>query len=586
MRCIGQVEIDPFCRKVLEMHWPDVPRFEDVRNFDGKSIGTLDLIAGGFPCQPFSTAGKQKGKEDERHLWPHFARLIADLRPRWVLAENVPGLRNIAADEVIGDLEELGYAVWPIVVGAEHVGAPHRRHRVWIVAYRDYGQLDDAQREILARWIAVECGGYELADAKGIDGRLLLQQGRTRQCCSELERTSEGAVVNASTAGISGKQHRRMETGPETKDQRQADHDMPDRSSSQCLADSAQQRFGTRRPEPAGLIGEPGTAIRGSPLADAKQDGRRAGSGEPGNEAGAWQRGSEPARSGIVADAEIPRYEGQEPAGNARAGRCAGEHGGIHWPSRPGEPQREWEEPRLVEFDVGRNFDGFSRWMDRLDRNRITHKLMGYVKTTTTNTGQELPELRTSANEEAIREAIRRSGGVYAEEVLRPEVHGGIQDGRQPDAQSDSATGAQGDRAWGQVRGLWSEGVARETSPERKPIGQQERECCDSVCIVSQQEALAQREKALEVSRILQGVRDACKTQGILSEALVPFCEIWRSATDEEKRKWHGEVGASIERRLRRQNRESLKAAGNAVVPQVVELIGRWIIEADRRLSA
>jgi DNA (cytosine-5)-methyltransferase 1 len=141
-------EIDPFCREVLRNHWPEVPVYDDVRQLSsdsllgrlgrvGSTVGSVDVIVGGFPCQPHSVAGKRKGRKDERHLWPEFARLVREIRPRWVLAENVPGLRTTAADEVLEDLEAAGYAAWPLVVGADDVGAPHRRKRIWIVAHRD-----------------------------------------------------------------------------------------------------------------------------------------------------------------------------------------------------------------------------------------------------------------------------------------------------------------------------------------------------------------------------------------------------------------------------------------------------------------
>ncbi len=117
---VGFCEIDPFCRLVLEKHWPDVPIWGDIRELSAESIPDgIDVIAGGFPCQPHSVAGKRKGRQDDRHLWPEFARLVRGIRPTWVLAENVPGIRTTAADEVIGDLEAEGYTVWPLVVGAD-----------------------------------------------------------------------------------------------------------------------------------------------------------------------------------------------------------------------------------------------------------------------------------------------------------------------------------------------------------------------------------------------------------------------------------------------------------------------------------
>lgn len=142
MRTVAFCENDPWCREVLKKHWPEVPCFDDVRTLSADALRSagverVDLITGGFPCQPHSVAGSRKGVEDERWLWPDYARLIRELRPSWVLAENVPGIRTTAIDLVLADLEAAGYACWPLVVGADDVGAPHRRKRVWIVAYRN-----------------------------------------------------------------------------------------------------------------------------------------------------------------------------------------------------------------------------------------------------------------------------------------------------------------------------------------------------------------------------------------------------------------------------------------------------------------
>jgi DNA (cytosine-5)-methyltransferase 1 len=139
-RIVGQVEIDPFCRAVLAKHWPDVWRYDDVATLTGESVeravGRPDCIAGGFPCQDISAAGKGAGIGGERSgLWFEFARLIRELHPQRVFIENVPALRTRGADRVLADLEEAGYAAWPLVVGAWAVGAPHRRDRVWIVAH-------------------------------------------------------------------------------------------------------------------------------------------------------------------------------------------------------------------------------------------------------------------------------------------------------------------------------------------------------------------------------------------------------------------------------------------------------------------
>lgn len=149
MACVGQVEIDPFCRRVLHKHWPNVPRWEDVRQFQGDMIGgKVDLVAGGFPCQDISVAGRGAGLEGERSgLWRERHRIIGELRPTWVLAENVPALRTKGIDRVTDDLAGLGYTSWPVVVGAWAVGAPHKRDRVWVVATNRSGDGAQGQPE-------------------------------------------------------------------------------------------------------------------------------------------------------------------------------------------------------------------------------------------------------------------------------------------------------------------------------------------------------------------------------------------------------------------------------------------------------
>ncbi len=127
-------EIEPFCQKVLKKHWPEVPVFDDVRELKGSEIGTADVICGGYPCQPFSTAGKRLGKEDDRHLWPEFMRLVAELRPSWVIGENVAGHISMGLDDVLTDLENAGYTARTFVIPACALGAHHRRDRCWTIA--------------------------------------------------------------------------------------------------------------------------------------------------------------------------------------------------------------------------------------------------------------------------------------------------------------------------------------------------------------------------------------------------------------------------------------------------------------------
>ena len=128
-------EIEEFPRKVLAKHWPEVPCFEDVRSLKGSDVGTVGVVCGGYPCQPFSTAGKRRGKEDDRHLWPEFSRLVAELRPSWVIGENVAGHISMGLDDVLSDLEGQGYTCRTFVIPACAVGAHHRRDRCWTIAH-------------------------------------------------------------------------------------------------------------------------------------------------------------------------------------------------------------------------------------------------------------------------------------------------------------------------------------------------------------------------------------------------------------------------------------------------------------------
>lgn len=182
-------EIDPFCRTILKKHWPHAPIYGDIRtltntssqrtgmeksdsgrqewkgtntpqstlvrqgdgegNAEGVTAG-IDLLTGGFPCQPFSHAGRRKGTNDDRHLWPEMRRVIQEFTPRYVVAENVRGLLSIDGgmvfEQVCLDLEALGYEVQPFIIPACAVNAPHRRDRVWIVAHAKHESAGDAER--------------------------------------------------------------------------------------------------------------------------------------------------------------------------------------------------------------------------------------------------------------------------------------------------------------------------------------------------------------------------------------------------------------------------------------------------------
>lgn len=149
-------EIDPFCQTVLKHHFPDAEQFTDIRTADfARYKDRLDVLTGGFPCQPFSTAGKRKGTEDDRYLWPEMLGVIRTVRPRWIVGENVYGIVSwsdgLVFKQVCVDLEAEGYEVQPYVLPACGVGAPHQRYRTWFVAHsagdRDSGRPAEVRQE-------------------------------------------------------------------------------------------------------------------------------------------------------------------------------------------------------------------------------------------------------------------------------------------------------------------------------------------------------------------------------------------------------------------------------------------------------
>lgn len=133
-------ENNSFCQRVLKYYWPDAEQYGDIKTTDFKKwMGAIDILSGGFPCQPFSAPGKRKGTADTRHLWPEMLRAVGEIKPSWVIGENVYGLVNwdggLVFDKVQSDLETEGYEVFPVLLPACGVNAPHRRYRIWFIAH-------------------------------------------------------------------------------------------------------------------------------------------------------------------------------------------------------------------------------------------------------------------------------------------------------------------------------------------------------------------------------------------------------------------------------------------------------------------
>lgn len=146
-RTLAFVERNEFCVQRLGQIWPSIPIFSDIRHFGGRPFRGIDILTGGFPCQPFSNAGEQRGAEDDRYLWPEMLRVIQTTEPHWIVGENVTGIDGLGLDDCISNLEAIGYEVAPpLEIPACSVGANHPRARIWIVAHDNRQRKPQLQR--------------------------------------------------------------------------------------------------------------------------------------------------------------------------------------------------------------------------------------------------------------------------------------------------------------------------------------------------------------------------------------------------------------------------------------------------------
>jgi len=173
-------EIEEYPRDILKRHWPNVPIYGDIKQLTGEQLradGIVpDLICGGYPCQPFSTAGQRRGAEDDRHLWPEVHRLITEIRPSWCIFENVAGHIKLGLDEVLSDLEGEGYTARTYNIPACAVDAPHQRQRVWIVAHTRHRARGDSIRGSVER-----------------NGKWEHKKGKRSQSAAKIARPSEAS---------------------------------------------------------------------------------------------------------------------------------------------------------------------------------------------------------------------------------------------------------------------------------------------------------------------------------------------------------------------------------------------------------
>jgi DNA (cytosine-5)-methyltransferase 1 len=225
-------DIEPWSRKILAKHWPDVPIAEDVKELANDPDGLIpdcDILTAGYPCQPFSLAGERRGTEDDRHIWPYILSIVKAKRPAWCVFENVYGHVSMGLDEVLSDLEGEGYAARPFIVPACAADAPHRRDRVWIIA-RNVGDTDSKQRRAakkdrgvdLDRAVldqrqrreeadAAEGSGSNVAHASRLhsNGSGEHSQQSERQVSQSGDSRGEEHVAYSNSAGLQGRQNAR-----------------------------------------------------------------------------------------------------------------------------------------------------------------------------------------------------------------------------------------------------------------------------------------------------------------------------------------------------------------------------------------
>jgi len=225
-------EWEEFPRKVLKHHFPNAKQYGDIKQFNASTYaGRIDILTGGFPCQPYSTAGKRKGKEDERHLWPEMLRVIRECAPRYIVGENVRGLVSwnggMVFEEVCADLETCGYSVQPFILPACAVNAPHRRDRVWFVAHANdqrasarFGQVQSKNGEVPQRNNDAEpcnAGGWNAPDtASELFKR---NESGKRRAEGEQNVQQENRATNPKQSGTMGKDGNASDTNDRSRPQ-------------------------------------------------------------------------------------------------------------------------------------------------------------------------------------------------------------------------------------------------------------------------------------------------------------------------------------------------------------------------------
>jgi len=242
---VAFVERDQYCQKVLRKHWHDVPIYSDIRSFNGKEYKDADIVVGGFPCQPWSVAGSQRGSEDDRDLWHEMVRIIEDIRPKWVIGENVSGFVTMPMGlrRSLIDLESIGYKAIPYLIPAAAVDAKHRRMRCWVVGHTEHNgssatsfrrgdnQIDGGSTQ----------GTNKASELEGASGQQ--DNGYVQTDIFDLMANTNNTGDRAPTSGVDTEQQeveQRREEQSQSELSRQRE-DVEDTNSSECQARSEEQ---------------------------------------------------------------------------------------------------------------------------------------------------------------------------------------------------------------------------------------------------------------------------------------------------------------------------------------------------------
>ena len=336
---VGYVEFDKFCQQVLAQRIKDgflhkAPIFGDIDGFlksgaAKKYQGYVDVVTAGFPCQPFSVAGKQAGEEDPRNKWPQTIQCIRDIRPRYALLENVPGLLNSGYfPEILGSLAEAGFDARWIVLGADDVGAPHRRKRLWILADSNAGRIQ-SDKTLRAGGIASDDGSQHVADSRHAEPSGRVQAAEGQQSGAGWETWSE----------------------PASRSMDVADSDSDDgRPRSGTVAQGRGSRLEHRRGSAGQSVGRPGEDVADSNNTGQRSSARRGQSSREQARDDARRRGSE------VADSDSAGLSQRRGAESVETQHTTAEC------SSEGQPSSYWPtEPQL-----GRVAHGLAHRVDRL----------------------------------------------------------------------------------------------------------------------------------------------------------------------------------------------------------------------------